>query len=116
MAVAEAVPYSIFPRVKFSSFQRSFKSWDFAPTAKFTTEGYPTKMATVPSPAELQYQLDHPDDNLSPNLIISHAVCLALACVAICLRFTSRHIAEIKYEADDWLMMPALVRYAHELM
>ena len=67
-------------------------------------------MATIPTPAELQYQRAHINDNLVPSLLASNIVCLTLATVAVALRFVCRWVSNIKYQYDDWLIVAGLVR------
>jgi len=67
-------------------------------------------MATIPTPAEAQYQKDHIDDTRVTSLIVANVVCLALAFVFVGLRFLSRWMKRIKCEADDWLIVAGLVR------
>ena len=68
-------------------------------------------MATIPTPAEIQEQEMHISDDATPSIIAATAVCYTIACVAIALRFLSRRMAKIKYEADDWLVVAGLVRH-----
>ena len=68
------------------------------------------KLAQVPpSPAQLLYEYQHISDDARPQLIVSHVICFTLAAIAVSLRFISRRLAKIKYEADDWLIVNALV-------
>ena len=67
-------------------------------------------MATLPTPAEIKYQEMHISDNAAPSIIAANAICYSIACIAIALRFLSRRVAHIKYEADDWLVVAGLVR------
>ena len=66
-------------------------------------------MATVLSPAETRYQEDRISDNAVPNIIAANAACLSLACIAVALRFICRKSSQMKLEADDWLILAALV-------
>lgn len=66
-------------------------------------------MATVPSPGQLSYQQSHFNETRIPDIIASNVVCLSLACIAVALRFYSRRIKQIRYEADDWLILGGLV-------
>ena len=67
-------------------------------------------MATVPTPAEIQYQQEHIGENRIPNIIAANVACLTLAFVFVGLRFLSRWMKRIKCEADDWLVVAGLVR------
>ena len=69
-------------------------------------------MASIPTPAEIKEQEMHITDDMAPNIIAASAVCFAIACVAVALRFRARRLAMIKYEADDWLIVVGLVRRA----
>ena len=64
----------------------------------------------MPSPADLAYQEMHVSDTLVPNIIAVNVICFTIACVAVALRFLARRMARIRYEADDWLILVALVR------
>lgn len=66
-------------------------------------------MAIVPSKADILYQKQHVYDNRGPAIIASHVICFSLASIAVVLRFVSRKIARVKYEADDWLIVGGLV-------
>ena len=66
-------------------------------------------MATVPTTAEIIYQKNHISDTQVPNIIATNAICFPIACAAIVLRFTSRRLSKIKYEADDWLIVAGLL-------
>ena len=59
-------------------------------------------------PEEAQFQLEHVDDNIASRCIIASSVTLAVAIVAVILRFLSRRIKRVPYGADDWLMVAAL--------
>ena len=63
----------------------------------------------TPSPAEISYEQQHVDESKVANLIVSDVVCFTLAVVAVCMRLASRRIARIKFMADDWLIIGALV-------
>ena len=63
----------------------------------------------TPSPAKILYEQQHITDDRSARLIAANVVCVSLAFIAVCMRFTSRRIAKIKYKADDWLSISGLV-------
>ncbi len=63
----------------------------------------------TPSPAKLLYEQQHRTDDRSAPLIAANVVCVTLAFVAVWMRFISRRMAKIKYKADDWLSISALV-------
>ena len=64
----------------------------------------------APSPAEIQYQLEHVHEDRSSDIVISHIVCMTLATVAVILRFTSRRLCKAAILADDYMILVALVR------
>ena len=66
-------------------------------------------MATVPTPAEILYQEKHASDTQVPNIIATNAICFPIACTAVTLRFLSRRRSKIRYEADDWFIVLALL-------
>ena len=70
-------------------------------------------MATVPTPEELQYQLEHIDEDRTGKIIAANVACLTIAFIFVGLRFLSRWMKRIKYEADDWLVVAGLVRLLH---
>ena len=61
------------------------------------------------SPAKILYEQQHITDDRSAALIAANVVCVSLAFIAVCMRFTSRRMAKIKYKADDWLIISGLV-------
>ena len=63
----------------------------------------------TPSPAKLLFEQQHITDNRSANLIAANVVCVTLAFIAVCMRFVSRQMAKIEYQADDWLSISGLV-------
>ena len=67
-------------------------------------------MASMPTPAEIIHQEKHISDDKIPNIIAANAICFPIACIAVLLRFVSRRMSKIKYEADDWLIIAGLVR------
>lgn len=66
-------------------------------------------MATLPPPSEILYQKEHINESRVPTLLGSGITCLGLAVIAVVLRFISRRLGRIKYEYDDWLIIPGLV-------
>ena len=60
-------------------------------------------------PAEARYQLAHIDESRAKDINSSHFVCLAIAVVAVALRFLSRRISKTPLKADDWMIIAALV-------
>ena len=61
------------------------------------------------TPSEILSQLRHISDDRSSAIILSHAICISLAFLAVILRFTSRRIGHIPLKADDYLIIGALV-------
>lgn len=57
-----------------------------------------------------QYQIAHVNDDRSHEIVISHALFLPLAVVAVVLRLLSRRICKAKILADDYMIIAALVR------
>lgn len=67
-------------------------------------------MASLPSPASLQYQMEHIHDSEVPSMVAANVASMVLAVIAVALRFLSRRVAKVKYEWDDWLAVAGLVR------
>jgi len=61
------------------------------------------------SPESIRYQEAHITDNSQPNLIISTAICLTAAYIAVILRFVSRRIGGVIFGKDDVAIIIALV-------
>ena len=68
-------------------------------------------MTTLP-PEELQYQEEHKSDNRGPKIIVSLAIMLAIAYIAVGLRFWSRRMNHVRSSYDHWMMVLGLVRQA----
>lgn len=68
-------------------------------------------MAT-PSPQELHYQEEHRNENRGPEIISALAIMLAMAYVAVGLRFVSRRMVRAKLLYDDWVIVIGLVCHA----
>ena len=64
----------------------------------------------TPSLEQIQYMEDHTRDTKLPGIIASCSVCLTSACLVVGLRFVSRRIGKVKLEANDWLIVLALVK------
>ena len=60
-------------------------------------------------PEQAQYQLDHIDESKASQIIISHFICLGIACVATTLRFISRGLCKARYQANDFLILISFV-------
>ncbi|KAL8993130.1 MAG: hypothetical protein Q9188_007403 [Gyalolechia gomerana] len=63
----------------------------------------------APSPAEIQYQLQHIQDDQSDQIISAFGVCLAFAIVAVLLRFVARHLNKASLGGDDWAILVGLL-------
>ena len=66
-------------------------------------------MSTTIPPAASDYQLLHIHDSRVPKVIVSLAVCLPAAYIAVVLRFVSRRIGRVPLKADDWWIVVGLV-------
>ncbi len=62
------------------------------------------------SPSDIQYQIDHINDDRGSAIITSHAIVLSLAVIAVMLRFVSRRLCRTQILADDVMIVVALVR------
>ena len=62
------------------------------------------------SPAEIQYMEEHIHDNKVPNVIVTIAICLSIAYIAVGLRLYARHITGVRLGGDDYWIIAALVR------
>jgi len=61
-------------------------------------------------PAEIEYELAHINQNRGPDMIVSSVICIALASVAVFLRFFARRLSRTQLWFDDYMMVLALVR------
>lgn len=64
----------------------------------------------LPTSEEIQYQEEHIHDDRSGNIVTSHAICIALAAIAVLLRLIARRMCKASIRADDWMIIVALVR------
>ena len=62
-----------------------------------------------PSPAEIQYQVEHWDESYVDEMHISMSICLALATVAVILRVVARRMSKASIGKDDHMIFVALV-------
>lgn len=62
------------------------------------------------TPAQIQYQLQHFEDDRSTSIIAALGVCLGLAIVTVLLRFVARHLTRAPLGGDDWTIVFGLVR------
>ena len=66
-------------------------------------------MSAVAPTSASDYQLLHIHDSRVPELVVSMALCLPAAYLAICLRFLSRRVGKVPSKADDWWLVVGLV-------
>lgn len=59
--------------------------------------------------SEIQYQLAHIHDDRASAIVVSHAVVLPLAVIAVILRFISRRLCRARIGADDYMIVTALL-------
>lgn len=58
---------------------------------------------------EILYQLTHAYEDRRKDIIYSHSICIALAAVAVFLRFLSRYLGRIRLGADDWTILAGFI-------
>ena len=64
----------------------------------------------LPTLEEIQYQEAHIHDDRSRDIVIPHAICIAIAAIAVLLRFISRRMCKASIQADDWMILIAMMR------
>ncbi len=64
---------------------------------------------------EVAIELQNINDDRGAELIAADAVNLALACIAVILRFLSRRTSKAAIQADDWTIVAALVRHTRSV-
>lgn len=64
----------------------------------------------APTPEQIQYQLQHIQDDRSDEIITALGICLAFAIITVLLRFVARHLTGAPLGADDWTILFGLVR------
>ena len=69
-------------------------------------------MAGQLPPAQVQYFEQHADDDRRPLLFAISIFSLALAVVAVALRFAARLKCRLRPAADDWFIVVALASAA----
>ncbi|PVI02403.1 hypothetical protein DM02DRAFT_559798 [Periconia macrospinosa] len=62
----------------------------------------------APSASDITYMMAHATEDRRPNFITANSICLALAVIAVALRFLSRSLARIPFQLDDWTIIIAL--------
>ena len=73
------------------------------------------KMPSPLSPAEINYELAHSNDNRASNIVVSSVICISLATIAVMLRLLARRLSKAKILADDYMMIFALVSWERAL-
>ena len=68
-----------------------------------------------PNAQEIQYQLAHIHQDRSIDIVVSHAICIVIAVVAVVLRLSSRRICKAPLLADDYMTIAALVRLSSKI-
>ena len=63
-----------------------------------------------PSASEIQYQLNHINDDKSVQMLSSQICGMVIAFVAVALRLVSRRVGRVPILADDYMVVVALVR------
>lgn len=64
----------------------------------------------IPSPSEVQSQFAHIHDDKAAQIVVSHAICLPLATIAVVMRLLSRRLCRTsRLQADDFMVIAALV-------
>lgn len=66
-------------------------------------------MSIVAPAAASEYQQLHIHDSRVHKIVVSLAVCLPAAYIAVVLRFISRRIGKVPLKADDWWIVVGLV-------
>ena len=61
------------------------------------------------SPAEIEYEMSHIKDDRQKEMIVSSAICIAIAIIAVILRLVARRLSRAKIMADDYMIIVALV-------
>ena len=61
------------------------------------------------SEQDIAYQVAHIHDDRSHDIIISQALCITIALIAIILRFLSRALGRIILGADDWMIVAGFI-------
>lgn len=64
---------------------------------------------TILSRQGVQYQENHKNEDKGSGIIISLAIMLTMAYIAVGLRFTSRRMIQAKLSYDDWVIVIGLV-------
>ena len=62
------------------------------------------------SPSDIQYQLEHLQDNKIPEILGYQIICFILAIIAVILRQVSRRLIRASTQSDDYIILIALVK------
>ncbi|MCJ1450945.1 hypothetical protein MMC28_001279 [Mycoblastus sanguinarius] len=62
-----------------------------------------------PLPSEIQQELEHIHDNRAPDIVVSYAICASMAYIAVIMRLIARRISKAPLQADDHMILVALV-------
>lgn len=62
------------------------------------------------SPSDIQYQLEHLQDNKVPEILEYQIICFILAIIAVILRLVSRRLHRASIQSDDYMILIALVK------
>ena len=65
-------------------------------------------MSSLITESDFEYQLEHINDNLQPQIHTAGILCMIAAFCAVGLRFLSRHIARAGLGSDDYTILVAL--------
>lgn len=68
-----------------------------------------SKPLTSEQLASIAYQLEHAHESRGGWEVVINIVCLVLSTIAIILRFVSRRVAGLRYEADDYTILAGWV-------
>ena len=60
-------------------------------------------------PDQAQYQMAHINDSKKVTILTAYIISVSISLLAVIMRFVSRRVGRIKYGADDWTMLAALV-------
>ena len=60
-----------------------------------------------PTAMDMTYQSAHIGDDRRRDVVVSHAICITLAVIAVVLRFVSRRIGKVKVGWDDYVLLAA---------
>ncbi|KAL8682884.1 MAG: hypothetical protein Q9186_001130 [Xanthomendoza sp. 1 TL-2023] len=58
-----------------------------------------------PSPPDIDYQLQHIQDDRSKDIIVAIGICLGFAIITVLFRFLARHLNRAPLGGDDWTIV-----------